>query len=146
MNRANNAVNKFLKKHACSQAILSEYCEQYGLNKEVALKIASGFAAGMRMGSVCGAVTGAYMVLGLKYSEENCEKSEGRENVYKAVTEFTKEFEKVYGSVECKKLLGCDVGTKEGMQAAVENNLFQTACPKFVETSARLLEPIIEDN
>lgn len=144
LNRVKNSVEKFQKQYACSQAILSEYCEQYGLSTEIALKITSGFAGGMRMGSTCGAVSGAFMVLGLEYGENNCETIEGRKNVYNAITEITKEFEKIYGTVECKKLLGYDIGTKDGMKAVMEKKLFQTVCPKIVETAAKLLEQKIK--
>lgn len=144
MDKMINAVDKFIDEYACSQAILSEYCEQYGLDQNIALKLASGFAGGMRMGKTCGAVTGAYMVLGLNFGDSNCNRMEGRKNVYKAVCEFTKQFRDIYGSVECADLLGHDISTKQGMQIVKEQNLFQTICPKFVKTSADLLEQLIE--
>ena len=50
MDRINNAVNKFLQEYACSQAILSEYCELFNLDLEPALRLAAGFAGGMRSG------------------------------------------------------------------------------------------------
>ena len=43
--RINNAVNKFLEAYACSQAILSEYCECFGLDTGTALKLAAGLPA-----------------------------------------------------------------------------------------------------
>jgi C_GCAxxG_C_C family probable redox protein len=144
MSRINNAVNKFLDGYACSQAILSEYCDLFDLNHETALKLAAGFAGGMRMGGTCGAVTGAYMVLGLKFSDQNCEKAEGSKNVYKAVSEFTEKFEEINGSVNCKDLLDCDISTSEGMQVAKEKQLFQTVCPNFIKTSADILETMFE--
>jgi C_GCAxxG_C_C family probable redox protein len=144
MSEINNTVNKFLEGYACSQAILSEYCDLFDLNHETALKLAAGFAGGMRMGGTCGAVTGAYMVLGLKFSDQNCEKAEGRKNVYKAVFEFTEKFEEINGSVNCKDLLGCDISTPEGMQVAKEKHLFQTVCPKFIKASAGILEKVFE--
>lgn len=50
----------------CAQAILSTYCEAFGLERNLALRLAQGFGGGMaHMGKTCGAVTGAYMVLGL---------------------------------------------------------------------------------
>jgi C_GCAxxG_C_C family probable redox protein len=144
MSRINNAVNKFLEGYACSQAILSEYCDLFDLNHETALKLAAGFAGGMRMGGTCGAVTGSYMVLGLKFSDQNCEKAEGRKNAYKAVGEFTEKFEEINGSVNCKDLLDCDISTPEGMQVAKEKHLFQTVCPKFIKASADILETMFE--
>jgi C_GCAxxG_C_C family probable redox protein len=143
LDRIENAVNKFNQGYACSQAILTEYCELFDLDDETALKISAGFAGGMRSGKTCGAVTGAIMVLGLKFGSQNCEKAEGRKNIYDAVVEFTKNFEQLYGSTECKELLGCNVGTADGMRKAKEENLFYTICPKFIKSTAEILEEIL---
>ena len=143
MDRINNAENKFKQGYACSQAILSEYCELFNLEVETALKLAAGFAGGMRFGRTCGAVTGAIMVLGLKYGAQNCERPEGRMDIYDAVCEFTENFERAFGSTECENLLGCNISTAEGKLKAKEENLFYTICPGFIKTSAEILEDMI---
>ncbi len=66
MSRIENAVSRFAEGYNCSQAVLSAYAEQLGVDGETALKIAAGFGGGLgRMAETCGAVTGAFMVLGL---------------------------------------------------------------------------------
>lgn len=144
MNRINTAVDKFREEYACSQAILSEYGALYGLAHDTALKLASGFAGGMRMGKTCGAVTGAYMALGLAFGGHNCNKMDGRQRVYTAISEFTENFIETHGTVKCADLLGYDICTPEGIQAVHEQNLFQTICPQFVKTAAEILERLIE--
>ena len=143
MDRINNAVNKFNQGYACSQAILSEYCVLFDMDTETALKLSAGFAGGMRFGRTCGAVTGAFMVLGLKYSTQNCEKPEDRNNVYNAVCDFTKRFEEIHGTTNCETLIGCNIGTADGMRKAKEENLFYTICPKYIKSSAEILEIIL---
>jgi C_GCAxxG_C_C family probable redox protein len=143
VDRINNAANKFNRGYACSQAILTEYCELFDLDEETALKISAGFAGGMRNGKACGAFTGAIMVLGLKFGTEGCEKAEGRKKVYEAVVEFTKRFEQLHGSTDCEKLLGCNIGTPEGMLKAKEENLFITICPKCIKNAAEILESML---
>ena len=143
MERTKNAVNKFNRGYACSQAILSEYCELFNMDIETALKLAAGFAGGMRFGGTCGAVTGAFMVLGLRHGTQNCEKPDERKNVYDAVCEFTKSFKEIHGSTSCETLLGCNIGTPDGMQKAKEDNLFHTLCPEYIKSSAELLEIIL---
>ncbi|MGA2258902.1 MAG: C-GCAxxG-C-C family protein [Thermoguttaceae bacterium] len=67
MSRIESGLSRFAESFNCSQAVLSAYAGQLGLDEETAAKIASGFGGGMgRMADTCGAVTGAYMVLGLK--------------------------------------------------------------------------------
>ncbi|MDO9565711.1 MAG: hypothetical protein Q7J15_03095 [Candidatus Desulfaltia sp.] len=48
MSRISNVVDNFLEEYACSQAILSEYCELFNLNRDTAIKITAGFSGGMR--------------------------------------------------------------------------------------------------
>jgi len=143
LSRIENAIEKFNKGYACSQAIFTEYCGLFNIDSETALKLAAGFAAGMRNGRTCGAVTGAIMILGLNFGSLSCDKAEGRKNVYDAVVEFTRRFEQLYGSTDCKELLGCNVGTNEGMRKAKEENLFYTLCPKYVKSAAEILETML---
>lgn len=85
--KVNEAVKCFSSGFNCSQAILSTYCEQFGLDKKTAIKLSCGLGAGMgRLGKTCGAVTGAYLLIGLMYGEET-------EKTYQVVQEFEK---KVY--------------------------------------------------
>lgn len=143
MDRVNNALNKFSRGYACSQAILTEYCELFDLDDETALKISAGFGGGMRNGRTCGAVTGAIMVLGLKFATQNCEKADDRKKVNEAVVEFTKRFEQLQGSTDCEKLLGCNIATADGMRKAKDENLFFTICPKCIKSSAEILETML---
>ena len=124
MSRTDNAVEKFIQGYACSQAILTEYCEHFNLDTETALKLAAGFAGGMRFGGACGVATGAYMVLGLKFGTPNCEKPDERKPVYEAVCDFKKRFEAIHGTTNCEALLGCNIGTADGLRKAMESHTY----------------------
>jgi C_GCAxxG_C_C family probable redox protein len=144
MSKADSAMSLFFEEYACSQAVLSVYCNLFNIDHDTAMKLAAGFAGGMRRGETCGAVTGAYMVLGLNCKNENPETPDARIRVYEDVCEFSKKFEEINGSLNCNALLCCDISTEEGMQKAKEEKLFQTICPRLVKSSIELLEPIIE--
>ncbi len=144
MDTEHDAVTKFLDGNACSQAVFSQYCELFGLDRTQALKIASGFGAGMQMAQTCGALTGAYMVLGLRFGTEACGTSEGRKEVHEAIVEFTRKFRERNGTTDCRDLLGCDISTAEGSRRAKEQKLFTTVCPRFVKDVSELLNEIIE--
>jgi C_GCAxxG_C_C family probable redox protein len=107
------------------------------------MRIASGFAGGMRMAETCGAMTGAIMILGLRHATEECHVVKGREPVYAAIREFRAHFEARNRTVVCRELLGCDVCTPEGAQAARERNLYKTVCPKMVRDAAEILEMML---
>ena len=137
-------VDRFLAGNGCSQAVLTHYCEQLGLDEATALKISSGFPAGMQMAGVCGAVSGAYMVLGLKFADGDSATSAGRRKVYEKVAEFIHRFKERNTAPTCIELLGCDITTPEGKEIAKRDNLFKTACPKFIDDAVQILESIIE--
>jgi C_GCAxxG_C_C family probable redox protein len=119
------------------------YGRRFGLEREFALRIGSGFAAGMRMAETCGAVTGAIMVLGLYRAMPESTTAERREPVYQAVKQYIVEFERRNGTLICRDLLGCDIRTEEGMQAAKERGLYKTICPKMVQDAAEILETML---
>jgi C_GCAxxG_C_C family probable redox protein len=120
------------------------YGRRFGLEKETALRIAAGFAGGMRLAETCGAVTGAVMVLGLYRATTESTTSKRREPVYRAVKEFTAEFERRNRTLICRELLDCDIRTAEGMQAAKDRGVFKTVCPKMVQDAAEILESILK--
>jgi C_GCAxxG_C_C family probable redox protein len=142
MSKVEEAVECFCGGAACSQAIVGTYGTDYGLTREQAMKLAAGFAGGMRLGETCGAVTGAFMVLGLKHAGANCDKRDGRDEVYAALADFVARFNQRSNSVVCKELLGCDITTPAGGQRATQEGLFRTICPKLVQDAAEILEEI----
>lgn len=130
------AVELFNRKYRCSQAVFAAFSNELGLDESEALKIGACFGSGMRKGEVCGACTGALMALGLRYGESK-EKSD------EVCERFLDEFKKENGSYMCRDLLGCDISTSEGVEYAVENNLFNELCPKMVKSAAIIAGEII---
>jgi C_GCAxxG_C_C family probable redox protein len=144
MNNVENAVGCFKSGCNCAQAIVSVYGVPLGLDKDTALKLAAGFGGGMgRMGEVCGAVTGAFMVLGLKSGAAAAQDMEGKERTHALIREFTRRFKSRHCYIRCRELLGCDIGTAQGMQVARDRGLFTTLCPKLVEDAAIILEEML---
>jgi len=78
------------------------------------------------------------MILGFKVQEASSEK-ETRYRVYDLAKEFVRLFEKQHGTIICKDLLGADLGTSEGRDKAIKENLFRTLCPGFVRDAAQIL-------
>jgi len=78
----------------CSQAVLSAWAPDLGLDHETALRVAGAFGGGIaRMGQTCGAVSGALMALGLKYSQIRANDKQAKEEMYALAGEFMKRFE-----------------------------------------------------
>ena len=144
MSKAEEAKKQFEKGFLCTPAVLSTYSEQFGLEKELALKIACGFGAGIgRLGRTCGAVAGAVMVIGLKDGQVNLADIESREKTYKLVRELVDRFAALHDSIECKELIGYDLSNSSELKLARESGVFQNKCPSFVYDSARILENVL---
>ena len=144
MTHIEKATDLFEKKFHCSQAVFAAFAEELGITQQQALKIGACFGSGMRKGEVCGACTGALMALGLKYGQCSEEDLDSRLKTNEVTDRFMSEFKKENGSYICKELLGCDLGTEEGIKAALEKNLFTEFCPKMVESATRIAEELLK--
>lgn len=145
MNKAEEAYARMATgRMNCSQAVLSSFGEEFGLENNLALKLAQGFGGGMgRAGKTCGAVTGAYMVLGLAQTQSSQNPRKNIEKTYTLVQQFNQEFESLYGSVLCRQLIGYDLSTPEGLAEAREKTVFSSKCPEFVRDSVKILESLL---
>ena len=78
-------------------------------------KIATGLAGGVgRSGShECGIVIGTVMALGLKYGREDAKDREAVLKTYEKVQQYWDRFEKEFGSRDCVKLTGFNLGDSE---------------------------------
>jgi C_GCAxxG_C_C family probable redox protein len=141
MTKPETAFDLFSRQYNCAQAILATYGPDFGLDFESCLKIASPFGGGIaRMGETRGAVTGAIMVLGLRSGGDAGGNPQAKAELYKRAREFVRRFEACHGSTICRDLLGCDVGTPEGLKQAEGCELFETLCPRLVRAAAEILE------
>jgi C_GCAxxG_C_C family probable redox protein len=129
----------------CTQAVLSTYGSQFGLDRENAVRIAGAFGSGMGMGETCGAVTGALMVIGLKYAKLNAVSLFSRDRTEDIAREFVARFKARNETTECRELLGCDVSSCEGFRTAKKERHFKTRCPRYVQDAAEILEELLKD-
>ena len=138
------AVGLFEQDYACSQALLLAYAPHPGIDRSAAFRIAATFAAGMgRPGGTCGAVVGALMVLGLKTGPESTDDEEIKEQLYRRTREFISHFQKRHGTIICRKLLGHDISTPEGLEKARAEEVFGERCPGFVRGAAEIVGDIL---
>jgi C_GCAxxG_C_C family probable redox protein len=144
LSKGKEAEKQFEKGFSCAPAVFSAYSEQFGLEKELALKIACGFGGGIgRTGRTCGAVTGAVMVIGLKHGQADVTDEDSRKETHKLVRKFIDKFTKLHGSIECRELIGYDLSDSAELKLAKKNKVFQNKCRGFVYDSARILEDVL---
>ena len=117
--------------------------ESKGFQSEFIPKMATGFCSGVsRTGGICGAVSGAIMGLSLLYGRNLPDESVDK--CYTAVQKLTDAFTLKFGSTNCRKLTGCDLGTKEGQDTFKSNNTIEQ-CKNYTEEAAKMVMSIIED-
>jgi C_GCAxxG_C_C family probable redox protein len=133
----------FQEGYNCAQALLVTYGEQFGIDREVALRLAAVFGSGMGMAEICGAVTGAYMVIGAKYGESKAGEHQSSDRARGAADDFTNEFKSRNKSIVCRELLGHDICTPDGLKLIQEKGLLKVLCPKFVQDAAEIIEHIL---
>ncbi len=142
--KSNEALERFKGGYFCSQAVLSVFCEELGMDPQTALKVSSGFGGGMgRMGEVCGAVTGAFMVLGLVHWKAEVPSMEEKSKVSEQIRAFAREFKRQHGCIGCKDLLGYDLSTPDGYKQAADKGAFVTVCRPVVEDAVKILEKLL---
>ncbi len=128
----------------CAQSIFAAFADRFDVSPELALRLAAPFGGGLsRKGQVCGALSGALMVLGLQYGTDQ---PEGKEEMYRIAREFIEQFEQQHGSVVCNELLGHNISTPSGLQAARDNKAFATVCPVLIDETAQALARFLNDH
>ena len=143
---ADTAAAVFKDGYNCAQAVFSVLAPRYGLEPETAARTACAFGGGMaRGGDACGAVTGALMAIGLALGGGRPGDTAAKEAAYGAAREFMKLFRERNGSVVCRELLGCEIGTPEGHERAKRAGLFDDLCPKLVRSAVQILEDMLSE-
>lgn len=145
MTKAERAVQLFADGFNCSQAVLTVFAEDFGLDEKLTLMLGTQFGGGARNAEMCGAVSGALMVLGLKYGHYKQDDSEQKSKAYAIAVDYTARFKKANGSIVCRDLLGYDLTKAEDAAIIKEKNLFGDICPKMIKSAVEILEEVFLD-
>jgi C_GCAxxG_C_C family probable redox protein len=144
--RVEKAKELFKSGYNCSQAVLSVFCEEFGLDLETALKISSSFGGGMgRMREVCGTVSGMFMAVGLAMASASDSAVEKGEH-YKRVQELARRFKEKNGSIICRELLqGVETSTAPTPSERTETYYKKRPCVDLVGDAVEILEGYLKE-
>lgn len=128
---------------SCSEAIMTAFSKDYGLDRSLAIRLASGFGGGMGlMGETCGAITAAFMIIGLKYGTDDITDSYSRQNTYLMVAEFAERFKNIKGSICCRELCaGYNMSTPEAAKTLRESGKPR----EMIRAAAKLLGEMLAE-
>ncbi len=136
------AKNNFLAGMNCAQAVLCAFADRCGLDRETAMKLASGFGGGIaRQREVCGAITGICMAADLiRGPGEGLDKA-AKDEHYAFIRGLCDAFRDETGSIICRELLGLapkqtDSPVSEACTAAYYQ---KRPCAELVALAAKIL-------
>ena len=133
----------FQSGYFCAESVLLAIAENQGIQSDLIPKIATGFCSGIsRTGGMCGAVSGA--IMGINLVAGRSSPSESIELCYTLTQKLISRFERQYGYVNCRQLIGCDLATEAGQRYFLENNLMER-CLQYAEDATRMAISMIAE-
>ena len=125
----------------CAQSVLLAFCEETGLTRGQALKLASAFGGGMgRMREVCGAVSAMFLVEGYLHGYSDPAAKEEKAVLYARIRALADAFKEQNGSIICRDLL-LETETTPGFEPEQRTEAYyqRRPCGCYVEEAARIL-------
>jgi len=105
--RVVRAVDFFMQGYGCCQSVVAAFSDLYGMDHEMALRVAAGFGGGVgRLRMMCGAVSGIVMLVGLDCGQTQGSDREGKSACYKVVQDLLAQSQAENGSLICAEILG----------------------------------------
>ncbi len=140
MSKSDQAVALFNDGYNCAQAIIKAFGDDLGIDDNMAKTLGRPLGGGIgHLGEMCGALTGATVVLA-HYPALPKDENDARRELHSFVQILAAKFRKKNGCLNCRDLLGVEIGTQEGMKKIVEEKLVARRCPGFVEDAANFVE------
>lgn len=135
---------KYFDQHCnCAQSVFAPFAFRFGMDLDIALKIATPFGGGMgHAGQICGAVSGGLMAIGLVKGITSYDR-EKKYACYGLAQEFQDRFQELYGEITCPGLLGYDIGNPGELEKVRELNLIRNLCTNYVGDAARIVDLLI---
>ena len=139
-----------MQGYGCCQSVVCAFSDLYGLDEEMALRIAAGFGGGVgRMRMMCGTCSALVILAGLERGQTRGEDREGKAACYQLVRDLLETFKQRNGSIICAELLkgltpqpplGGELNTKESCMPDERNAEYYRVrpCARKVESAARV--------
>ena len=141
--RVARAVDFFMQGYGCCQSVVAAFSDLYGMNHDLALRVAAGFGGGVgRLRMMCGAVSGIVILVGLDCGQTEGSDREGKSACYRVVQELLARSEADNGSLICAEILGLkghDKATSSYVASPRTAEYYKTRpCAAKVESAARI--------
>lgn len=141
--RIQQAVENFMAGYGCCQSVVAAFADIYGMERNMALRMAAGFGAGVgRLRMMCGAVSGIVALTGLQCGSTDGNDREGKANCYAVVRQLLEKFKERNTSIICAEILAnskCLPVTDSHIPDERNAQYYKTRpCARKVESAARI--------
>ena len=138
--RVERAKELFKQGFNCSQAVCAACADLYGMDEEMALRVAASFGGGIgRMRQTCGAACGMFILAGLENGSAISGDAEGKKNNYALVQNLAAKFQAENGSLICAELLGIASKPQEPTPAERTAEYYQKRpCVEMVASAVKI--------
>ena len=135
------AVEYFESGYNCAQSVFLAYAQDFGIEKEMALKLSSSFGGGMgRLREVCGAVTSMFAIAGLKKGYTSNNDDEAKAKHYELIQKLAEEFKKEHSTIICRELLDLNEKISSPIPSKRTEEYYQERpCAKFIKTACEII-------
>lgn len=142
-----DARENFKCGYNCAQSVFLAYAQDYGFDKETALKLSSSFGGGMgRLREVCGAVSAIFMAAGLESGYCSNNNDEEKAKHYELIQKLAKEFKERNGSIICRELLGLNEENSSPIPSKrTEQYYKERPCEKFVADACIIFDKYLAE-
>ena len=139
---SDKAVNNFKMGYNCAQSVFLAFAEDFGFDKDTALKLSSSFGGGMgRLREVCGAVSSMFAIAGLKNGYTEPDNDEIKAEHYARIQALAEKFKAKHETIICRELLGLPEGAHSPIPSERTEQYYQERpCEHFIKTAAEIIE------
>lgn len=142
MLRQEKATSLYRNGLNCAQSVIGAFEDIIGEEKATMTSAATGFGGGMgKLQKTCGAITGSIMVMS-KLQNNNTQDSQ--KLLTQNIQNYLEKFEKHFGSVDCRNLIPYNLNSNEGKEKAIQHNVFEEKCTKFITKSVEWVSNILD--
>ena len=142
------AKDLFSKGYNCSQAVFAAFCDETGMDREMALRLSSSFGGGMgKLREVCGAVSAMFLIAGLKTGNIDPADKSAKKQHYERIQSLAAQFEQQHETIICRKLLGLPEGKDSPVPTERDEKFYkERICMKLVEDAADIMDAFLQKN
>lgn len=131
--------------YGCAETTYMVLAEAFGLADVPDPSLAMALNGGVAWwGGTCGAITGAALAVGQLAGRRLPDHKEAKQTARQILSQYMETFQREWGAVDCRTLVGSDIRTEEGHRAFLEQGLWREVCMRQIAFAVQRLLPLAD--